>query len=158
MAAAKLIDEYLAGIESIHQAVRGLAAEQLSARPVAGTWSTLEVVCHLADSEALFADRIKRVLAEDRPLLPFADPDRYLTALAYEQRDAAEEIALIEFVRRQMARILRAQPAEAWQRVGIHSKEGERTLEQLLRKAIDHLEHHLAFIRAKRRKLEHHDG
>jgi hypothetical protein len=48
-------------------------------------WSTLEVFCHLADSEALFADRMKRVLAEERPMLPFADPDRYAAALAYQE-------------------------------------------------------------------------
>src|SRR5262249_12888901 len=117
-------------------------------------WSTLEVVCHLADSEALFADRMKRVLAEDRPALVFADPARYVAALAYNERDAQEEVALIGLVRRQMARILRAQPVAAWRRVGVHSKEGERTLDQLLRKAIDHLEHHLRSIGAKRQALE----
>lgn len=145
----ELIDAYLAGIESINLAISGLTPEQLRFRPVAGMWSPLEVVCHLADSEALFADRMKRVLAEDRPALPFADPCGYVTALAYHERDASEEIAFIGMVRRQMARILRTQPTEAWQRVGIHSREGERTLEQLVRKAIDHLEHHLGFLQAK---------
>jgi uncharacterized damage-inducible protein DinB len=154
MAGAELIDAYLAGIESLGAVVGGLSPEQLRARPVEGMWSILEVVCHLADSEALFADRMKRVLAEDRPALPFADPSHYVEALAYHERDGGEEVALIGLVRRQMARILRAQPAEAWQRVGVHSKEGERTVEQLLRKAIDHLEHHLEFIRAKRHVLE----
>jgi uncharacterized damage-inducible protein DinB len=144
-----LIDAYLAGIESLRRAVSGLSPVQLRARPVAGMWSILEVVCHLADSEALFADRMKRVLAEDRPALLFADPARYAAALAYHERDASEEVAFIGLVRRQMARILRAQPVEAWRRVGVHSKEGERTLEQLVRKSIDHLEHHLGFIRAK---------
>lgn len=150
----ELINEYLAGVESLSQAVRGLSPSQLQARPVAGMWSILEVVCHLADSEALFADRMKRVLIEERPALPFADPSLYVTALAYHERVAGEETAFIAALRRQMARILRAQPAEAWSRVGVHSKEGERTLEQLLRKAVLHLEHHLGFVRAKRGELE----
>lgn len=154
MGGPELIDAYLAGVESVVRAVSGLSPGQLRARPVAGMWSALEVICHLADSEALFADRMKRVLAEDRPALPFADPGCYVTALAYHERDAAEEVAFIGAVRRQMARILQAQPAEAWRRVGIHSKEGERTLEQLVRKAVDHLEHHLEFLRAKRQALE----
>lgn len=154
MAGSELIDAYLAGGESIHHLVNGLDPTQLRARPVAGMWSTLELICHLADSEALFADRMKRVLAEDRPELPFADPGRYEAALAYHERDAQEEVALIGLVRRQMARILRTQPTAVWRRVGIHSNEGERTLEQLVRKAIDHLEHHLGFLRAKRWALE----
>lgn len=45
---------------------------------------------------------------------------------------------------------LRALPAEAWKRVGIYSKKGERTLEQLVQKAIDYLAHHLRHLRAKR--------
>jgi uncharacterized damage-inducible protein DinB len=151
---SELIDAYLAGVESVSQAVHGLSPAQFLARPVAGTWSVLEIVCHLADAEALFADRMKRVLAEDRPALPFADPGRYVAALAYHQRDAAEEVACIASVRRQMARILWAQPAEAWRRVGVHSKEGDRTLEQLVRKAIDHLEHYLGFLRTKRQALD----
>lgn len=148
-----LVDAYLEGIERLREAVDGLDVEQLRTRPVAGMWSFQEVVCHLADSEALFAERMKRVLVEERPALLFADPNRYVAALAYEIRDVAEEVAFIASVRRQMARILRVQPAEAWQRVGVHSKEGERTLEQLVRKAVDHLEHHLSILMQKRQSL-----
>lgn len=151
---SELIDAYLAGAELLRELVQDLSSEQLRARPVPGAWSTMEVVCHLSDSEALFADRMKRVLAEDRPALQFADPARYAAALAYHERDAEEEVAIIASVRRQMARILRSQSAGAWDRVGMHSKEGERTLKQLVRKAIDHLEHHLTFVRAKRQALE----
>jgi hypothetical protein len=73
--------------------------------------------------------------------------------LACHDRDAAEEIALIKSIRQQMARILRAQPDAAWQRIGVHNKAGEQTLEQLLRKAVDHLTHHLEFVKAKRAAL-----
>lgn len=150
---AKLIDAYLAGLGPLQAAVRGLDSDQLRARPLVGMWSTLEVICHIADSDSLFADRMKRVLAEDRPAMAFADPSRYVAALAYQARDAAEEIAYITLLRQQMSRILRAQPADAWQRVGVHSKEGERTLEQLVQKAIDHMSHHLSFLPAKRKAL-----
>lgn len=154
MGTPELVEAYLAGVESLNEAVRDLGPVELRARPEPGKWSTLEVVCHLADSEALFVHRMKQVLAEDRPALPFADPVQYAKALAYHQRDAEEEVAVFASLRRQMARILRAQPAEAWDRVGLHTKEGERTLEQLVRKAIDHLEHHLTFVRDKRLALE----
>jgi hypothetical protein len=46
-----------------------MSQEQLIARPIPGKWSTLEVVCHLADFEIVFADRIKRVIAENEPAL-----------------------------------------------------------------------------------------
>ena len=110
-------------------------------------------MCHLADTEAVFADRMKRVIAEERPPLLAMDPDQYITSLACDRRDAAEEIAVVRTARQQMARILRTLPTEAWQRIGVHNEAGEQTLEQLVRKAIDHLKHHLEFIRAKREVL-----
>ena len=30
--------------------------------PITGTWSVRQVVCHLADAEIVYADRMKRVL------------------------------------------------------------------------------------------------
>lgn len=146
----KLLRDYLAGIDELREIVVDLTPEQLRARPVPGKWSTLEVLCHLADSEAVFADRMKRILAEERPALPFADPARFAPALAYESRDAEVEIDLIALIRRQMAAILRAQPDERWSRVGVHSVNGPCTLEQVVDKAVSHLEHHLAHVRDKR--------
>jgi hypothetical protein len=40
-----------------------MTGEQLRSRLVAGRRSTLEVVCHVADCEQFFADRIKRTVA-----------------------------------------------------------------------------------------------
>ena len=64
-----LIDEYVAGPQTLRRAVSGMTREQLLARPIPGKWSTLEVVCHLADFEPIYADRMKRVIATERPLL-----------------------------------------------------------------------------------------
>jgi hypothetical protein len=153
MNGSELIDAYVAGIGAVEREIDGLTPAQLQAYPIPGTWSCLEIVCHLADTELLFAERMKRVLAEDRPPLMYVDPDRHAAALAFHERDAAEEAALLGLVRRQMARILRAQPPEAWRRIGVHSTDGEKTLEQLVRKCVDHLEHHLGFLRAKRQVL-----
>jgi uncharacterized damage-inducible protein DinB len=127
--------------------------QQLKARPVPGKWSTLEVVCHLADFEPILADRMKRVLAEDRPPLIGADETRFAAALAYHERDVEEELVIIERTRSQLARILRTVPPEALQRVGVHNERGPRTLEQLLVTAINHIPHHLKFIEDKKRAL-----
>jgi uncharacterized damage-inducible protein DinB len=148
-----LIDNYLAGIETLRQAVAGMSDYQLVARPVAGKWSTLEVVCHLADFEPIFADRMKRVIALDQPMLLGADENRFAATLAYQQRNLDEELTVIEVTRAQMARILRTLPEEALQRVGIHNERGPRTLEQLLVGATNHITHHVAFILDKRRAL-----
>jgi uncharacterized damage-inducible protein DinB len=150
---AEMVESYLLGTKELRQAVAGMSREQLTARPVPGKWSTLEVVCHIADFEPIMADRMKRVIALDNPPLVGADENRLAAALAYHDRDLEEELAIIENTRRQMARILRKVPAQALQRVGTHNERGPRTLEQLLTGATNHIPHHIKFIHEKRKAL-----
>jgi hypothetical protein len=149
----QLVDEYLAGPSLLRRAVAGLSPEQLRARPIPGKWSTLEVVCHLSDFEAVYADRMKRVIAEQQPPLRSGDPDLFAASLAYQSRDLDEELTLIETTRRQMARILRTVPPQTFQRTGIHSSDDPITLETLLRRITGHIPHHLRFIEQKRKAL-----
>jgi len=150
---ADLIAAYEQGTAALRAAVAELTTEQLRTRPVPERWSMLELVCHVADCEQFFADRMKRTAAMDRPLLIGADGFRYSAALRYHDHDVREEIQLVEITRRQMARVLRLLPPEAWQRTAIHSETGLVTLRQLLLHANNHLAHHLAFAAEKRRML-----
>jgi uncharacterized damage-inducible protein DinB len=149
----QLIADYLAGPRLLREAVKGMTREQLIARPIAGKWSTLEVVCHLADFDPILADRMKRIIAEDKPQLLGADENRFAAALAYHERDVEEELALIEHTRSQLARILRTLPETALQRVGIHNERGPLSLERLLTITAKHIPHHVQFIHEKRKAL-----
>jgi hypothetical protein len=152
-ALAKLTDDYLAAGPALRKAVSGMTREQLTARPVPGKWSTLEVVAHLADFDPILADRMKRVIAEDRPQLVGADERRFAAALVYHDRDLEEELILIERTRSQLARILRTLPDSALERVGVHNERGPLSLEQLLSGATRHVHHHLQFVAEKRKAL-----
>jgi hypothetical protein len=149
----QLLDDYLAGIDILRGAVAGISREQAFARPIAGKWSTLEVAAHLADFEPIFADRIKRILALERPLLLAADEQPFAKSLAYHERDLPSEVELIALIRRQLAGILRAKPAEDFQRTGVHSHAGLVTVEQILTQATRHIEHHAPFIVEKKRAM-----
>jgi len=130
-----------------------MSREQLLARPIPGKWSTLEVICHLADFEIVGADRIKRVIAENEPTLLGGDENVFAARLAYHERDADEELLLIETVRKQVARILRTLKPEDFQRRGIHSEAGPLTLEGFVQRSIKHIPHHVRFIDEKRKAL-----
>jgi uncharacterized damage-inducible protein DinB len=149
----QLVESYLAGSQSLRQSVKGMSREQILARPVPGKWSTLEVVCHLADFDPIIADRMKRVIAEEKPALVGADENRFAAALHYHDRDLEEELTIIDRTRSQMARILRKLPADALQRIGNHNERGPLTLEQLLTSATNHIPHHVKFIVDKRKAL-----
>jgi uncharacterized damage-inducible protein DinB len=154
LSSADLIAAYRRGIDELRSAVDGLTADELRLRPIAGQWSTLEVVCHIADCEQFFADRMKRTLAMQRPLLVGADGSGYPGPLSYHQRDLSEELDLVAVTRGQMARILSLAAPEAWQRTAVHTETGLVTLRQLLLHAINHLRHHLKFVAAKRAAIK----
>ena len=147
---ADLISAYEQGVEELRHAVAGMTVEELRSRPVVGRWSTLEVVCHVADCEQFFADRMKRTVAMERPLLLGADGFRYPEPLRYQDHDLEEELDLVAVTRRQTARTLRLVAPDAWRRTAVHSETGLVTLRQLLLHAINHLRHHLRFVAEKR--------
>lgn len=148
-----LVEQYAAGPAALREAVRGMSAEQLGAQPVAGKWSTLQVVCHLADFEIVGADRIKRVIAEDRPTLPDGDENLFATRLGYERRDVEEELRVIESIRAQVTRILRGLKDEDFGRIGNHTAAGPLTLQQLVERKVNHIPHHVRFIAEKRKAM-----
>lgn len=147
------IDDYVSGPALLRTTVAGMTAEQLVARPIPGKWSTLEVICHLADFEIVYADRIKRIIAEDEPTLFSGDPDGFAARLAYHERNAEEELLLIALIRQQVARILRTLKPEDFQRRGIHSESGPITLDILVERITGHIPHHVRFIEEKRKAL-----
>ena len=152
------IESYLAGPDKLRAAVVGLSRDQLVARPVPGKWSVLEVVCHLADTDANIAHRLKRVLSEEKPTFDRVQPDLMVAGLAYHARDVEQELAFLDLTRRQIARILNASPPKAWERTGIVGDRGEKTVAQMVNGAIEHLAHHLKFIVDKRRAMGVDDG
>jgi uncharacterized damage-inducible protein DinB len=148
-----MLDNFEAAPATLSKAIAGLSREDLLAFPVPGTWSIQQIVLHLADTEQVFADRMKRVIAEDNPTLLSFDENLWASHLNYDGQSAQDACALLGLTRRQMACILRALPDSAFDRKGMHSVAGAMTLGELVAKDVKHLEHHLKFIIEKRQKL-----
>lgn len=146
---SELLNEYESGPQLLRNMVSGLSEDDLTAVPVPGKWSIRQVVAHLADAETVYLDRMKRVLAEDNPILPEMDPDLFAAAFSSDLRSSEDEVLLIDLVRKQMLRILRSRDPEDFQRTGVHSIDGPMTLETLLERISGHIPHHLRFIEEK---------
>jgi uncharacterized damage-inducible protein DinB len=148
-----LIEQYVAGGEKLRRAVGGLTDDELCARPGPGAWSVLEVVIHLADSDAISIDRMKRILTEDNPQLLYADETAYVERLHPHAQALEDALLLFEVGRRQWARVLRRLPDEAFLRQGAHNRSGTVTLGGLVASYVKHVEDHLEFIFGKRANL-----
>ena len=149
----ELTDAYVAGPAQLRAAVTGMTREQLLARPIPGKWSTMEVVCHIADFEPVYLDRIKRAIALKNPLVFVADENDFVKQLAYHDRDLEEELKLIEICRASMARILRHVPETVLTRTAIHNEKGLVTVESMLTGITNHIKNHMAFIVEKKKAL-----
>jgi hypothetical protein len=150
---ADQIEAFLSGPVQVRRLVADMSREQLEARPVEGRWSTLEVVCHLTDSDQVWCHRMKRVIAEHLPLLIGYDETRFTATMRYHDRELEPELSLMEAMRRQMGELLRALPAEAWSRTGVHNERGLVTLEEMVGLETEHVAHHVRFIIEKRKAL-----
>src|SRR5689334_5554873 len=96
-----LIDRFEAAGARLRGAVAGLTPEDVTARPGPGDWSILELVVHLADSDAIAIDRMKRILTEDNPTLLYADEGAYVQRLFSHEQSLEDAVLLIEAGRRQ---------------------------------------------------------
>lgn len=147
------IDLYEDGGRKLIKAIEGLDQRDLTAFPVSGTWSIQQLVLHVTDSDLVLAERMKRVIAEDRPALLAFDENAWIKNLYYDLQSAHEAAALFDQNRRVMTSLLRVLPDDTWKRVGVHNERGEQTLEEIFSYAVKHLDHHLKFLYDKREKL-----
>ena len=148
-----IIDQYEAGPDKLIKAIAGMTPSDMAAAPIPGKWSTHQVIIHLADAEAAFADRIRRIVAEDNPVLMAWDENKFVQRLHYDAQSATDAVELIALTRRQITRILRVLPDSDFDRAGRHTERGPQTIIDVLGYAVPHLDHHLKFVAEKRKAL-----
>lgn len=148
-----LIDLYEDGGRKLIKAIEGLTEADRTGFPVPGTWSINQLVAHLADCDLVFSERMKRVIAEDKPTLLGFDESKWAANLHYQLQSAPDLAALFDLNRKVTTNLLRLLPPEAFARTGTHSERGVQTVEDVLKYAVNHLDHHLKFLYAKREAL-----
>ena len=147
------IERYARGPEQFHAAYAGLSRGDLLAFPIPGTWSIQQIAVHLLESDLIASHRMKRIVAEDRPLLIGYDETKFAQSLFYDDEPLDEVLTLFQLNRTQTARILRKLPDTAFARRGVHNERGLVTLGEMVSDYAQHLDHHLAFVVKKRTLL-----
>lgn len=79
--------------DQLAEAVRGRSAAELARRPDATNWASVEVLCHLRDTEESFLDRYREVMAMDEPRFVRSNPNRWAEERQYLANDAAQALA-----------------------------------------------------------------
>ena len=149
----QFITQYEAGYDEVSRSLEGFPADKLTDHPVPGKWSACEIVQHLADSEMNSAIRLRRLLAEDRPVIHAYDQDDYAQRLKYNERDIAPALEALRSARTTTAQLLARMSDDDWQREGWHPESGLYTAEHWLKIYAAHAHNHAAQIRRLREAI-----
>jgi hypothetical protein len=144
-----LVERYREGYRVVSDALRGISDRELDARPAPGRWSAREIVHHLADSEMTSAIRLRRLLAEDRPMIHGYDQEEYARRLHYD-RPIQASLDAFRAARQTTAEILDRLTETEWTREGTHSDSGRYTVERWLEIYAEHAHNHADQIRRAR--------
>lgn len=126
--------EVLSGTPAeLARAIDGVTAERLHAPESPGKWSVGQTLQHLADSEVVWAWRLRLILSHDRPTITGYDQDLWAERLHYDEVDAAHALEVFGVLRRANLRVLARATPEDLQRVGVHSERGEEGVGYLCR-------------------------
>ena len=149
----QLIARYNAGYDEVVDALKDFPVDLLTSHPLPGKWSAREIVHHLADSESTSAIRLRRLLAEDRPVIQGYDQDHFATRLKYNERDMAPSLEAFRAARATTTQILELMTEADWSREGEHTESGRYTPEHWLEVYAAHAHNHAAQIRRLRAAL-----
>jgi hypothetical protein len=112
-----------------------------------GKWSVRFLLHHLADSETVLFDRIRRVLSERRQVLWAFDQDAWAKGLDYSQVPLDISRPVYESVRNALIYYADMYYEQKGHLEFVHSETGVRTLKEEFDKVASHNEHHLGQIR-----------
>jgi hypothetical protein len=119
----------LALIRSTPAVLRALLAplpEEVVRAPNPEGWSLKDIVAHLHDAESIaFADRIGRMLNEERPFVHSIDPPARLLARGYAGRGLSELLADLARLREEHVTWLAGLTDTQLRRIGEHDRVGE---------------------------------
>ncbi|WP_417897751.1 DinB family protein [Bacillus haimaensis] len=150
----ELIEEYGQGYEMIRKSIEGLTEEGVRFKPAPDKWSIHQILIHIADSELVSTQRIKKVLAEEEPILFSVDQDAWANGLDYNQLDREQYLQLFKILRSSMLPILRSLLPEKGERVGVYPDAGKFTVKQLLEYRVKHVQGHLSQIEQVRKAYQ----
>jgi hypothetical protein len=150
----QLIGRYADGYQEVVAALEGFSEEGLSAHPVPGKWSAREIVHHLADSESISAQRLRKLLTEEKPIIHGYDQERYAVLLRYNERDMAPALEAFRAARSTTAQLLSAMSSADWEREGWHTESGRYSADTWLRIYAAHAHGHASQIRRLRDELK----
>jgi hypothetical protein len=144
-----LLDRYRTGMQAVSDALADITDTDLDRPASDGGWTAREVAHHLPDSETNGYIRLRRLIAEDDPVIVGYDQDEYARRLHYG-RPIASSLAVLAAVRQSSLDLLESLTPDEWLRAGRHSDSGSYSVDDWLDIYARHPHDHAGQIRRAR--------
>jgi len=131
--------------ELVEAAIAGLNDQQLDTPYRDGGWTVRQVVHHLADSHMNAVVRTRLILAENNPPLKGYDQEVW-AELPDVRMPVNASLAIIRGLHARWATLFESIPETAWTRTGLHTENGEMSVEDILITYSHHGENHVGQI------------
>lgn len=145
------VDQVMTALEATPQElgriIEGESRERL-ARPASdGDWGVVEILPHLGDWDEVVTAWVRRILAEDAPVLEAVDDSLWAIEHDYANEDPHDALQRFSQLRQDLIGLLWGLTEEDWRRQAIHASHGPTTLHQLADRICDHDARYLAQAR-----------
>jgi hypothetical protein len=111
-----------------------------------GKWNVKEILCHIADSETVLYDRVRRIIAEPKQVIWVYDQDLWRDNLDYQNFPLSIQKNIFETIRNAIIYLAGKYYTSHADKEFVHSETGIRTLKDEFDKVCSHCEHHLQQI------------
>jgi DinB family protein len=126
-----LIERYKDGYRAVRDGVDQRSAGELDVAAEGSDWTPRQIAHHLADSETMSGIRLRRLLAEDQPVIEGYDENAFARLLHYD-RPIGASLEVLRAVRMASAELLERLSEAEWTRGGTHSESGAYSVETWL--------------------------
>jgi hypothetical protein len=143
------LTRFRSGYQDVEDALRGAGDVDLDRNPGGDEWTARQIAHHLADSESMAYIRLRRLIAEDSPVIQAYDEPEWARRLHYD-RPIETSLAVLKAVREASLQLLERLTPDEWARSGTHSESGSYSVEDWLRIYSEHSHEHADQIRRAR--------
>ncbi len=145
--AREILQRYHKAVEEYCSIAVGLKEEVLNLSLAAGKWTIWEQLVHIVDVELVSSFRLRKILAQDKPLLLVFDQDAWVDKLDYSGFTPVDLANVLKGFQAYNGALLANLHPKQGERVGIHEQKGKVTALDIVTHNVNHIEHHLETIK-----------
>jgi DinB family protein len=132
----------------LQKLIKGASKKSLDVRPDPDKWAATMILAHLADSEIVYAFRLRHMLAASGVTIQATDQDAWAATFAYGTQDPAASVEDFRVNRERTLRMLKKLSKQQWDCYGVHTKRGKETVRRAVELMAGHDINHLRQIHA----------